>query len=307
MVLEPVIVLWAALAADRVAGDPANRWHPTAWLGRFIGWWGVPGRFSPAAERLYGVICCLCTIFIFAIPFYLVSRFFSPFFYLVAGALLLSLTVGWRSLEEHVAAVENGLSAGGGRDEVQMLVSRNTAALSDEEVRSAAYESMAENLTDAIIGPLFWFTLTGLVGAAAFRAANTMDAMLGYHDHRRFIGWFPARLDDVLCYLPARFAGICLLLWFLPSGRAGAAWRCMRRDGHLRPGYNGGITMALIAGGTGTAFVKPGVYTIGDGEKSLREGGSAIVSAVRGATVIATLICTAALCVVVTISPQIFS
>lgn len=294
MVLEPLI-LWAALAADRAAGDPPNRWHPTAWLGRLIGWWGVPGLFSPAAERVYGAICCLGTIVIFTLPFFLVTRYLPLLWYLAAGALLLSLTIGWRSLEEHVAAVEKGLSAGGGREEVQMLVSRNTAALSDEEVRSAAYESMAENLTDAIIGPLFWFTLTALPGAAAFRAVNTMDAMLGYRDHRQFIGWFPARLDDVLCYLPARFAGFCLLLWFLPHGRSGAAWRCMRRDGHLRPGYNGGITMALIAGGTKTAFVKPGVYAIGDGEKSLREGGPSIVSAVRGATVIAAVICTAAL------------
>lgn len=291
MVLESVI-LWVALVADRAVGDPQNRWHPTAWLGRFIGWWGVPGRFSPAGEQVYGALCCLCTVFLFSLPFYLVSRFFPPLFYLIAGAALLSLTVGWRSLEEHVAAVERGLSCGDGRDEVRMLVSRSTGTLSDEEVLSAAYESMAENLTDAIVGPLFWFTLTGLAGAAAFRAANTMDAMLGYRDHRRYIGWFPARLDDVLCYLPARFAGLCLLLWFLPFGRAGAAWRCMRRDAHLRPGYNGGITMALVTGGTGTAFVKPGVYTIGDGEKSLQEGGPAIVSAVRGATVISALICT---------------
>ncbi len=305
MVLEPLI-LWGALAADRAAGDPPNRWHPTAWLGRFIGWWGVPGRFVPAWERIYGVVCCLCSIFLFALPFYLVSHFFSAVFYVVAGACLFSLTVGWRSLEEHVAAVERGLATGSGRDEVQMLVSRSTATLTDEEVRSAAYESMAENLTDAIIGPLFWFTLTGLTGAAAFRATNTMDAMLGYCDHRRYIGWFPARLDDVLCYLPARFAGICLLLWFLPFGRAGSAWRCMCRDAHLRPGYNGGITMALVAGGTGTAFVKPGVYNIGDKERSLAEGGPAIVSAIRGATVIAALICTAALIAAGTLLPLIF-
>jgi len=307
MVLEPVVLLWAALALDRVAGDPPNRWHPTAWVGRFIGWWGVPGRFSPPVERVYGVLCAIGTIILFVIPFYLVSTLFPSIVYLVAGAVLLSLTIGWRSLEEHVTAVEAGLAAGGGRDEVQMLVSRSAHALSDEEVRSAAYESMAENLTDAIVGPLFWFTLTGLAGAAAFRATNTMDAMLGYLDHRRFIGWFPARLDDLLCYLPARFAGLCLLLWFLPAGRAGAAWRCMRRDGHLRPGYNGGITMALIAGGTGTAFVKPGVYTIGDGERSLREGGPAIVSAVRGASVIAALLCTAALSAAAFAHPLIFS
>ena len=295
-----------ALVADRAAGDPPNRWHPTAWLGHIIGWWGVTGRFSPVGERLYGALCCLCTIFIFALPFYLVSHFLPGLFYLIAGAALLSLTVGWRSLEEHVSAVEHGLSCGGGRNEVQMLVSRSTGSLSDEEVLSAAYESMAENLTDAIVGPLLWFTLAGLTGAAVFRAVNTMDAMLGYRDHRRFIGWFPARLDDALCYLPARFAGLCLLLWFLPFGRARSAWQCMQRDAHLRPGYNGGITMALVAGGTGTAFVKPGVYTIGDGEQSLREGGRAIVSAVRGATIICAIICTAVLLMAGAYLPLLF-
>src|SRR5208283_4442937 len=124
----------------------------------------------------------------------------------------------------------------------------------------------------------------GLAGSAAFRAANTMDAMLGYRDERARLGWCSARMDDVLNFIPARITTFFLLAWFLTRGTAARAWQVMRRDGKKRPGFNGGIVMAAMAGGCGIRFDKPGVYTIGNGERSLESGGPAIVQAVRAVT-----------------------
>lgn len=301
----PVIVLWASLAIDRLAGDPPNSFHPTAWLGRFIGWWGRPAVWPPVLQRVAGVCCALFTILLFTMPFWLFSEYAPLWLYLAAAPFLLKITFAWRCLEEHVVRVREGLAAGSdsGRNAAAMLVSRDTGRLSDEEVLSSACESLSENLVDSIVSPLFFFSVAGLAGAAAYRAANTMDAMLGYRDERDRIGWFAARLDDVLNYVPARIAGMLLLLWFLLRGRFSPAWRVFRRDAGKRPGFNGGIPMAIIAGGAGVRFVKPGAYEIGDPERPLADGQDAMVTAVRAATIFSALLFTGILYFIASIGP----
>jgi adenosylcobinamide-phosphate synthase len=296
MVLQAV-VLWAALILDRLTGDPPNAWHPVAWLGRWIGWWGRPDTYPPALQRAAGTVLTLITAFLFAFPFFLVESLAGSLVLLIAGPFLLKITLAWRCLEEHVMAVKNSLDSDveGGRDEVRMLVSRETSALEREEVLSAAYESMTENLVDAIVSPLFFFTFFGLGGAAFYRAVNTMDAMLGYTDERIRIGWFPARLDDLLNFVPARLTGLLLLVYFAFLGRFRPAYNVLRRDAGKRAGFNGGIPMAVMAGGTGTAFRKPGCYVIGNGERSLDEAGGEILGAVRAVTLLSALVFSATL------------
>jgi len=286
------LVLWLALGVDRLFSDPPNRWHPVAWLGRWIGWWGRPAVWPPALQRAAGVGMGVLTVVLFTFPFWFFQTYAPVVFLIIAGPFALKLCLAWRCLEEHVTAVEEALAAGGGREEVGMLVSRETAALTEGEVLSAAYESMTENLTDSIIAPILFFTVFGLGGAACYRAVNTMDAMLGYRDERARLGWFAARADDVLSFLPARFAGLSLLLWFAGQGRAGRALRIFRRDRKKRPGFNGGVTMSLIAGGVGVCLEKKGVYSIGDADRPLAEAGEEIVRAVRGATLIGAVLCT---------------
>lgn len=284
-------VLLLALAVDRLIGDPHSAYHPVALLGRFIGWWGRPARYSPCVQRAAGVFFWLVTVCVFTLPFFLFGTYSPWLVFLIGAPFLLKCCFAWRSLEEHalgvVAALEDGVDAG--RERVKLMVSRETAQLDAEHIRSAAYESMTENLTDSIVSPLFYFALLsffglGLLGAAVFRAANTMDAMLGYRDERARLGWFSARMDDVLNYIPARITVFFLMAWFLTRGTFTSAWRVMRRDGKKRPGFNGGIVMAAMAGGCGIRFDKPGVYTIGDTDRSLEMGGPAIVSAVRAVT-----------------------
>ncbi|ABN55943.1 MULTISPECIES: adenosylcobinamide-phosphate synthase CbiB [Methanoculleus] len=292
------VVVAASLLVDRLVGDPHSRYHPVAILGRFIGWWGVPARYPPGIQRVAGVAGAVLTVALFAAPFALV-QFAAPWYlYLLLAPFLLKTCLAWRALEEHAAAVVQALDDGGidaGRCEVGMMVSRDTARLDPEHVLSAAYESMTENLVDSIVSPLFYFGLFGLTGAAAFRAVNTLDAMLGYRDERLRLGWFPARADDIANFVPARLTGLILLAYFAAKGRFGPAWAALRRDAKKRPGFNGGIPMAVIAGGVGVRLEKPGAYTIGDPERTLAEAGAGIVRAVRAATIIFAILEIAAL------------
>ncbi len=286
------IVLFAALLVDRLTGDPHSSWHPVALIGRFIGWWGKPEHYSPKFQRVTGVVLWLVTIVLFAAPFYFFATLAPWYLYLIIAPFLLKCCFAWRSLEEHTLAVVDALKDGveTGREKVKLLVSRSTANLDREHILSAGYESMTENLTDSIISPLFFFCLFGITGAAVFRAANTMDAMLGYRDERERIGWCAARMDDILNYIPARITALLILLHFAQKGRFSPALRVMRRDGKNRPGFNGGIVMAAMAGGAGVRFEKPGMYTIGDSERTLDEGGADILEATRMVTLMFALI-----------------
>jgi adenosylcobinamide-phosphate synthase len=282
-VVAGVVVLFAALIVDRMIGDPHSPYHPVALLGQFIGMWGRPRQYSPEIQRLAGVVLWIVTAALFALPFFLFVAV-SPFFlYLLGAPVLLKCCFAWRSLEEHTFAVVNALNAGveEARDQVKLLVSRDTKDLNRAHILSAGYESMTENLTDSIISPIFYFSLFGLVGAAIYRAANTMDAMLGYKDERKRLGWFSARMDDILNFVPSRITVMLLLVYFTFTGRFTNALRVMRRDGYKRPGFNGGIVMAAMAGGTGIQFVKPGVYEIGDDERTFDDAGAEIMRAGR--------------------------
>lgn len=287
-----VLVLLASLLVDRLFGDPHSAYHPVALLGRFIGWWGRPAMFPPGIQRCVGVVFWFITAALFALPFYLVAKSVPWFLYLLLAPFLLKSCFAWRSLEEHTQAVVDALNDGvkNGREQVKLLVSRNTAELERHHILSAGYESMTENLTDSIVSPLLVFSVFGLAGAAVYRAANTMDAMLGYRDERERIGWCAARMDDLFNYIPARITTLLLLVYFAFCGRFFPAMRMMHRDGKNRPGFNGGIVMGAMAGGIGIQFEKPGVYTIGDADRTLDDAGIDIIRAVRAVTLMVVII-----------------
>jgi adenosylcobinamide-phosphate synthase len=289
-IILTVLVLFTALVVDRLIGDPRSVYHPVAVLGRFIGWWGKPEYYPPRFQRLAGILLWGATAGIFTLPFFIFAALAPDMWYLVLAPFFLKCCFAWRSLEEHtlavITAVNNDIPEG--REKVRMLVSRNTADLDREHILSAAYESMTENITDSIISPLFYFSVFGPVfglgGAAAYRASNTMDAMLGYRDEREKLGWFSARIDDVLNYVPARVSVVLLLVYFFLRGRFVHSLHVLQCDSRKRPGFNGGIVMAVMAGGTGVLFEKPGVYKIGTGEKTFDEAGFEILYATRFVT-----------------------
>jgi adenosylcobinamide-phosphate synthase len=147
------------------------------------------------------------------------------------------------------------------------LVSRPTAALDEGHVASAAVESVAENLTDSCLGPLLFYMVCGLPGAAAYRAVNTADAIFGYRDGtREYFGKVAARLDDLLNLVPARLSALALVVAAPLAGADSAqAWAMMRRDHGRTASPNAGWTMAAMAGALRVRLAKPRHYTLGEG------------------------------------------
>lgn len=302
MVLQAIVALLAVLV-DRAIGDPRTRFHPVALLGRFIAWWGRPVMYPSELQRFAGGAMWLLTASLFAIPFVLAERLLPLAAYVLIAPFLLKCTFAWRSLEEHAQTVREALdrSLEEARELVGRMVSRSTTQLDREQILSAAYESVAENIVDSITAPLFYYLLGELLGgwglgmAAFYRAANTMDAMLGYRDERERLGWASARMDDLLNFVPARITGALMLAYFTLAGRGREAWAILLRDRRKRPGMNGGIPMALVAGGTGIAFEKPGAYRIGVAERRLEEAGGDLMRHTRAIVLVFISILLAAL------------
>ncbi|MDD1725243.1 MAG: adenosylcobinamide-phosphate synthase CbiB [Methanospirillum sp.] len=280
----PVLIF--SLITDRALGDPRTSLHPVAWIGRYIGWWGRYELYPKAQHRVIGILGWFSTVILFSVPFIIVQVFFPWYLYLLAAPFMLKICFAWRTLEEHAASVSAAVTREERQEKASLLVSRDTSVLSEEQALSAGYESVAENLNDSIIAPLFWFVILGLPGAALYRAVNTMDAMLGYRDEREDIGRWAARMDDLFSYIPARITGAILVIRYAFGGRLRPALAVFSRDRKKRPGYNGGIPMSLIAGGEGVLFEKPGIYRIGTPERTLREAGVSIIRTVRISTLI---------------------
>lgn len=178
-------------------------------------------------------------------------------------ALLLKLMLAWAMLQSEVQAVEDALGASlqAGRERLSWLVSRDTTSLSEAQVRESAIESLAENLNDSVVAPIFWFVLLGLPGAVFYRFANTADAMWGYKgiyqgQNWEWAGKWAARVDDGLNWLPARLTGLLL------------AWTCgvkpseLFREAHKTPSPNSGWPMAAMALALHIHLGKPGVYVL---------------------------------------------
>lgn len=285
MILQ-IPVLFLSLIVDRVIGDPKTSLHPVALIGRWIGWWGRPSRYPVRIQRVIGIVGWFLTVILFCAPFFVIQVYAPWCLYLLIAPFLLKICFAIRALEEHAQAVSGAVSSDERARKASMLVSRDTTVLDDEHLLSAAYESVAENLNDSIIAPLFWFILLGLPGAALYRAVNTMDAMLGYRDERRYLGWWAARMDDLFSFIPARICGLVLLVVYAWKRRLRPAVRVLKHDRKKRPGFNGGIPMSLIAGGEGIQFEKPGVYLIGKKEKTFLDAGPSIIRTVRETTLL---------------------
>ncbi len=204
-----------AMTLDAIFGEPEPVWkrvpHPAVLMGRMVS--ALDGALNGGAMRRgKGALALVGLI----VPVWLVARLLSLDIFLgvfeVIGAAIL---LAQRSLMDHVRAVADGLdgSLDAGRRAVAMIVGRETAALDEAGVSRAAIESAAENFSDGIVAPTFWFVLFGLPGMAVYKAVNTADSMIGYRSERYAeFGWAAAKLDDALNWVPARLsAGLIVL------------------------------------------------------------------------------------------------
>ena len=269
--LHALLVVVLALALDVAVGDPPSRLHPVAWIGRVL----AAGRRAlcrgrPAALMLSGAAL---TLFVMALAAGAGAAVASVAHGLGAAGFVLEgialkLAVSPGGLARAARSVASALSRGEldtGRARLGLhLVSRPTASLDAGEVASGAIESVAENLTDALVAPIACFLVLGLPGAFAYRALNTADTMLGYREGAlEYFGKFAARLDDVANLLPARLAALALVV--AAGRRAPAAWAIMLRDRRRTASPNAGWTMSAMAGALGVTLVKPGAYRLGKG------------------------------------------
>ena len=279
MIWPTLVTLMAAavvaLFIDHLFGEPPVRWHPVVWMGHALGWAGK--RVAPLAAEapvgrdgrafwhgtLHWLVLSAGVVLtatglqwaLYQLPVWLAA---------VGLGLCLKPLLAWRMLRTEVLAVEAALgqSLAAGRERLGWLVSRDVATLTEAQVRESAIESLAENLSDSVVAPLFWFALAGLPGAALYRFANTADAMWGYRTVRggrqwEWAGKWAARADDVLNWLPARLTGCVLALW-----AGGRVLRALPAQAGLTPSPNSGWPMAAMALALGVRLGKPGVYTL---------------------------------------------
>jgi adenosylcobinamide-phosphate synthase len=188
----------------------------------------------------------------------------------VLGALVEAFVIGillaQRGLYEHVAVVVLALERGGlpaGREAVRHIVGRDPLRLDAHGVARAAIESLAENFSDGVVAPVFWYLLFGLPGLLAYKMANTLDSMIGHRNSRyRGFGWMAARFDDLLNVVPARLSGALLAIAaiFTREGTAGRAFATMLRDAKKHHSPNAGWPEAAMAGALGLALAGPRDY-----------------------------------------------
>ena len=287
-----VIALLLAWALDLCFGEPRSAWHPVAWLGLVLAPLGrVLSRGAAAWAFVGGALVWLVFAGAIAGAAWATQTQLlglSPWFAAPLLALVLKPTFSWRMLRDEVAAVDAALAHGLeiGRARLAHIVSRDVSALDADMVRETAIESLAENLNDSLVAPLFWYAVAGLPGAAVYRFANTLDAMWGYRGRWEWAGKSSAVADDVLSWLPARLTAILLR----PPLRPGD-WRALRAEARLTPSPNGGWPMGAMALRLGVRLRKPGVYALNAGapspgavhvERALRLAARAAWAAIAG-------------------------
>ena len=269
---DEVKVLLLALGLEAVMGDPVSRWHPVAMFGRVV---EAVVRRAPREGRLrpiaWGGLIVLTGVGGVALGSSLVLQALGSLSTgagVLAGAVLLKTSFSYRQLEHEALGVAGRLEAhdlAGACTALRALVSRDTANLSVGLAVSAAVESLAENLGDSFVAPLLFFVIFGVPGALAYRAINTLDAMIGYHGVYEYLGRVAARVDDIANLVPSRLGCFLLVLGALTTGLDWrAAVRVAIRDHARTESPNAGWPMAAMAGAVGIALEKSGYYRLGD-------------------------------------------
>jgi adenosylcobinamide-phosphate synthase len=268
-----LLVLAAALLIDRVIGETPFAWlrilHPVALMGRLVHLLDAglnDPTLSAEARRSRGMVATVTLIAAgVAIGLVLEAIVAAIPFGLVLEVVIVAILLAHKSLIDHVVAVGRALVSGGaegGRQAVAEIVGRDVSPLDQSGVARAAMESGAENFSDGVVAPLFWFVVLGLPGLVLYKLANTADSMIGHRTekHEAF-GGPVARFDDVLNYLPARLSALLITAAAaLCRCDSRSAWTVTRRDARLHKSPNAGWPEAALAGALGVAFGGPRRY-----------------------------------------------
>lgn len=256
--LLPLLIGWTA---DKLFGDP--RWlpHPVVAMGKIIAW--GEKRLNKGNKRmmkgaLFSTILILSS---FLIVFFIIKGldYLSPYLSILFSSVVVFFCLAGKTLIDEVrnvfVAVDSSVEEG--RKQVARIVGRDTSALSPQQIRTAALETLSENLSDGVIAPLFWFILLGVPGMFAYKMVNTLDSMIGYKSDRyKQFGCWAARIDDVANYIPARLTS---LLMIVVSGKI-SLLSFVRKFGSQHASPNSGYPEAALAGILNCRFGGSNVY-----------------------------------------------
>ena len=250
-------VLAIAMVLDAALGEPKWLWdrfaHPAVLMGRAVGWTDAHLNRGPG-RRIKGVVAMLA-LGLSAVLLGALLTSLGP----VVEVIVVAILLAQRSLVDHVRAVGNGLrlSVAEGRRAVAMIVGRDTTGMDRAAVSRAAIESAAENFSDGVVAPVFWYILAGLPGLLLYKMTNTADSMIGYRTPRHAaFGWAAARFDDLLNLIPARATAALFALVLGVTGQRAAI--TAEAGQHRSP--NAGWPEAAMARGLGVALSGPRAY-----------------------------------------------
>ncbi len=243
-----LLPLMAGWLLDRLFGDPERLPHPIVWFGKAISL--MEHRFNRGAHRMLKgtMVALLLSASVFVLSWLLFRWLsFTPCVSIALQAVLIFYCLAGHTLNKEVRevfkALDNSLEKG--RQQVARIVGRDTTHLSEQEIRTAALETLAENLSDGVIAPLFWYALLGVPGMLTYKMINTLDSMIGYRNARyREFGCVAARMDDVANYLPARLTS---LLMIVVAARP-RLLNFVLRYGKMHASPNSGYPEAALAG-----------------------------------------------------------
>lgn len=280
----PCSLLILAFILDLCIGDPAWLPHPVRAMGWAIGKTEnflryvlqITGQRSHIAERIAGSLLVLLMVSSTFGLFYFINLVFytlhfsllTSFALLLAMVYLTSTTIATKELIDSARDIIGALEdrdIENARKNLSHIVGRDTNSLNEKAVIRATIESLAENASDGIIAPLFYFVIGGLPLAMTYKAINTMDSMVGYKSEKyKNFGWAAARLDDIANYIPARITGILIVISSAFTSRSLSTVRCslktMSGDGRNHPSPNSGMPEAAIAGALGVRLGGPSTY-----------------------------------------------
>ena len=263
-----LFIIVIAIVIDVIFGELPTKIHPVVWMGKLIDLF--KGYLINYRSKISGIILTFCIVMIFTLATYVLLYLltFNYLIYIFISSLILSTTFAIRVLLNSAESMKNDINHNikKARQSMSYLVSRNTMELNEEDLISATIETLTENITDSVIAPLFYAFIFGVPGAVAYRVINTLDAMVGYKTPEKIkIGWFPAKLDDILNFIPARITGILVVTAaaFLRLNWKNS-YNVMKRDARKPDSPNSGFSMAAAAGALDIKLEKIGYYKIGD-------------------------------------------
>jgi adenosylcobinamide-phosphate synthase len=235
---------------------------------------------NPKTEKLNGIILALIVIITFTLPTYfllwIIKTYVGIIAYIIISALLLKSTICIKLETDWAKAASEAIKANDLKEarKYAHFSRRDPTSLTGPQIASSVIESMAENLTDFKLSPLFYYAIFGVPGVIAYRAINTLDGMVGFKDPVHInIGWFSAKLDTLANYIPARLTTLLIIAAAAILGEDHKnAWKIARRDQAKVQSINHGWLMSAMAGALNVQLEKPGYYAIGDNKMELSHG-----------------------------------